>query len=477
MRFAEGLLLAGALLIAEPPRAAQAAPPTLQQRVSTVLAEAGPGTRFGLVVATMEGEELVALLPDQRFMPASNTKIFTTAAAFDLLGDVNSPDVGSGALVRLQPGRRGAPDVVLEGRGDARLSSAPDCVVDCLAALADAVAARTRRVRNVIANDRFYPDERWSQGMSWNNIVSSSGTAIGALTIDDNEVPMRVTSAAVGVRPNVTLAPYFTLDNQATTVADAPTALEVERLPGSKVVRLTGTVKAGETDKLLRLGVDDPADYAAWRLRTLLGERGVRVTGTIRAVHRTDGKTFAAPAGEPLAKLTPAPVLNDILVINKVSQNLHAELLLRRLGKVRADGSAKDGLAVVTSMLAKAGVPPLSVQLSDGSGMSTYNRTSPRAMVTLLRWIARQPWGERFRATLPVGGVDGTLARRFATGPLRGRIFAKTGSLNATNALAGYLLTRSGRMLVFAFYANDVPDEVKAAPTMDRALEAVAEAL
>ena len=75
-----------------------------------------------------------------------------------------------------------------------------------------------------------------------------------------------------------------------------------------------------------------------------------------------------------------------------------------------------------------------------------------------------------------MGGVDGTLARRFADGPLRGRIFAKTGSLDATNALAGYLLTRRGETLIFAFYANDVPEEVRATKTMDAALELLAEA-
>ena len=148
--------------------------------------------RFGLVVADEDGRELVAISPDGRFMPASNTKLFTTAAAFAALSGLDRPDTAGGAAVALEAERGTAPDVVLQGFGDARLSSAADCAADCLAALADAVAARTRRVRNVIGDDSFYPDQRWSPGMSWNNIPTWSGTAISALTLDDNELVLQV---------------------------------------------------------------------------------------------------------------------------------------------------------------------------------------------------------------------------------------------------------------------------------------------
>jgi D-alanyl-D-alanine carboxypeptidase/D-alanyl-D-alanine-endopeptidase (penicillin-binding protein 4) len=107
--------------------------------------------------------------------------------------------------------------------------------------------------------------------------------------------------------------------------------------------------------------------------------------------------------------------------------------------------------------------------------MSTYNRVSPRGVVTLLRWASAQPWGAAWRATFPIGGVDGTLARRFRGTALEGHVFAKTGTLNATNAISGYLIARSGRTLIFSFYANDVPDGVSATPAMDAALVLIAE--
>jgi D-alanyl-D-alanine carboxypeptidase/D-alanyl-D-alanine-endopeptidase (penicillin-binding protein 4) len=469
------------------PLAAQQVAAPLQQQVETHFRTAVPGTRFGLVVTTEDGREIVAVAPESRFIPASNTKMFTTAVAFATLPDLDRPDSAGGAAVRLEPRVAGAPDAVLEGNGDARLSSAPGCTSNCLATLADAVAAKTRIIRDVVGDDSLFPDERWSPGMSWNNIPSRYGTAASALTLDDNELVMKVSPTAPGKPPALDLLPYYTIDNRAVTIADGATNLSFDRLPASRLVRLTGTIAAGAAAETLRLGIDDPADHAAWRFKALLEERGVRVTGGVATRHRprraSDDPAVRngtppprAPRSEALARLVPAPLSEDIAQVNKVSQNLHAELLLRRVGHVEGTGSIADGIAAVRKMLEQAGVPRTGYDFSDGSGMSTYNRVAPRAVVTFLRWASTQPWGEAWRKTFPVAGVDGTLARRFKGTPLEGRLFAKTGSLNATSALSGYMIGKSGRTLLFSVYANDVPDGASATAAMDAALAMVAEA-
>ena len=460
---------------------------SLQERVETRLAEAGPGTRFGLVIADEDGRELVAINPEGRFIPASNTKMLTTAAAFATLDNLDQPDTAGGAAVRLERNGKAVPDVVLVGNGDARLSSADDCVTDCLAALADAVAARTKRVGNVVGDDSLYPDQRWSPGMSWNNIPSPYGTGISALTLDDNELVLRTTATSPGQPPRIELVPYYEVDNRAVTVASGKTDLSIDRMPFSKVIRLSGTIVAGAEPEPVRLGIDDPAHFAAWRLARLLEARGVKVTGEAGVRHRPAGPLDdpkqrkgvpppRLPREEPLAKLTPPPVVADIMRINKESQNLHAELMLRRVGLAAGTGSIADGVAAVQSMMERAGVARTEWDISDGSGMSTYNRLAPRGVVKLLRWISAQPWSAQWRETLPIAGVDGTLARRFKGTSLEGKLFAKTGSLNATNALSGYMIAKSGRTLTFSTYANDVPEGVAATKAMDAALTLVAEA-
>ena len=492
--------LLAALLLLVPPFAAQAQPvppaaslpasareAALLERVEALLAKAPAGTRFGLLVEAAAGRTVLAIAPDQRFIPASNTKIVTTVAAYANLAALQAAARGTG--VRIEPAGGAAVDVVLEGRGDAGLSSAPDCARNCLATLAQAVASSVQAVRNVVGDDSWYPDERWSPGMSWNNIPTRSGTGISALSIDDNETALQVAPAAVGHPPAVTGNGYYSVRNRALTVPGAGSELAVARMPGAGEVELSGTIGSDAAPATLRLGIDDPARYAAWRLRALLEARGVRVGGTVESRHRPlspaddPARRGGTPAMHPpeeamLAQLAPQDIAADIVTINKVSQNVHAELLLRRIARLSGSGSLADGQAAVAAMLAQAGVPEGAVTLSDGSGMSSYNRITPRAAVALLRWIATRPWGEAWRATLPVGGVDGTLARRFGGTALEGRVFAKTGSLNASRALSGYLTVASGETLVFSAFANDIPPggDGAAMAALDAALLAIAAA-
>ena len=464
-----------ALLLSLSAAAFGQAVPSTQQQVEAVLRQAPTGTRFGIVVVDNSGRDIVSIAPTDRFIPASNTKMFTTAAAFALLADLEKPDIEGGTQVYLKGKHR--PDVILVGRGDARLSSAPDCLVDCLATLADATAATTRHVRHVVGDATWFPDQRWSAGMSWNNIAERSGTAVAALSLDSNQLPLRVTPGAVDQPPLAEVSPYVTIDNRAITIPSGATTLDVERLPLENTVRLTGVIAVSAPATILYLGIDDPAHYTAWTFARMLQARKVRVSGNIQSRYSPPlPAALSSHETPPVAQLTPLPLADDLITINKVSQNLHAELLIRRIARQYGNGSVKAGVAAVAAMLERAGVPRTAFDFSDGSGMSTYNRVAPRGVVVFLRWIAAQPWGAAWRATLPIGGVDGTIRRRFTGTPLERRIFAKTGGLNATSALSGYMIARSGRELTFSILANDIPDGASVLSTIDAALMVVAAA-
>lgn len=478
------LLLAG-------PAYAQTTPPSAQQQVvEAELAKAPKGTRFGLLVVDDAGNVVVAINPDQRFIPASNTKMFTTAAAYALLPGMDQPDVAGGTRVVLRPGKRkDAPNAVLSGRGDARMSAAPDCKVDCLATLADAVAAKTKVVGDVVGDASWFPDQRWSPGMSWNNFGSNDATAMSALSLDNNELTVRATPGPAGKPPLLVVPPYISIENRAVTIpAGGKGRLVLEHTVNSRSWRLYGEIAADAGEWRDRIGVDDPAHFTAWTFTQLLKARGVKVTGSVQGAYRpvelADDPDYRQKAGvsiawdyaesPPLAVLRPPALAETVTVINKDSNNHNAEMLLRRVAKHDSgSGSLDDGLADQRGLFEKIGIPRAGFDFSDGSGMSTYNRVSPRAGVTLLRWIDGQPWGKAWYASLPVAGVDGTLKRRFIGTPLAGNLTAKTGFINASNALSGTFRSASGKRLTFSFFANDVPNGSSAIPAMEAVLLAL----
>jgi D-alanyl-D-alanine carboxypeptidase/D-alanyl-D-alanine-endopeptidase (penicillin-binding protein 4) len=165
----------------------------------------------------------------------------------------------------------------------------------------------------------------------------------------------------------------------------------------------------------------------------------------------------AAKPGEILlASHVSPPLGQDLVVTNKVSQNLHAEITLRTLGKLESsDGSVLEGTRVVRQFLITAGVEPADFVLFDGCGLSVQDLVTPRAFTTVLTYAAGQSWGEAFRTSLPVGGVDGSLSERFKLPSLNGKVFAKTGTLGEANALSGYLTAASGQTIVFSILSTD----------------------
>ena len=294
---------------------------------------------------------------------------------------------------------------------------------------------------------------------------------------------------------------YFTLDSTMTAAPKGETPHPgVERRPGSMLVRAWGTSSPEGYHGVL--AVEDPAAFTAAAFKQALINRGITVTGTAVTRHRSPTGTgnFVDERAEPLklsrsqqltieapvegrkvlATHTSVPVAEDMMLTNKISQNLHAELLLRLLGKVHGtDGSFEQGARVVRQFLIGAGVDDNDFFIYDGSGMSPFDRIPPRAYTQLLVYAAKQPWGAAWRDTFPIAGVDGTLALagRFKDSLVKGRLWAKTGTLNETNALSGYLKANSGKTIVFSIMVNGHrPGSDAELHSVDRIAEAIAAA-
>jgi D-alanyl-D-alanine carboxypeptidase/D-alanyl-D-alanine-endopeptidase (penicillin-binding protein 4) len=386
-----------------------------------------------------------------------------------------------------------------------------------LEAMTDQVAATGLKVVNgdIVGDDTLFPWEPYPQDWSIDDTVWGYGAPVSALTINDNQIKVTVTPAAVAGQPaTVVVDPavpsYYTLDVSVTTgEKKSGSHVQMERALGSKVLRVYGSIAVDAQPDEEEVAIHDPAEYAAVALKGMLEARGIVVTGKARAQHRisNDAEGFVAqlkdvgreqdflksgathatclqsspstPGTEEktLASHRSPALVEDVTVTNKVSQNLHAELLLHGLGrKIDCDsGSTVDGARMVRAFLENAGIDKDDFIFFDGSGLSGHDLVTPRATARLLQYASTQPWFADWKKSLPVGGEDGSLMERFGKAPLKDHVFAKTGTLGEARALSGYLESASGKTVIFSIMVgNHMPQTTKDRETMDKIVAAIA---
>jgi D-alanyl-D-alanine carboxypeptidase/D-alanyl-D-alanine-endopeptidase (penicillin-binding protein 4) len=419
--------------------------------------------------------------------------------------------------------------------------AAPTVIAD-IEELADKVyATGLRRIEgNVLGDDWRMIWEPYPSGWDLDDLVYGYGAPVSALSVHDNEIEV-TTSPVVMVNagghssfphapvPTSPDLPYYSINNEVLhSWQDQPRDCDkytaYQRDMGSKNLVVFGE-QASQTPCTQAVAIADPAEYAAMAFKAALERRGVVVTGTAQAKHliwrdtnpttRVDdfvhmimpyllkgsyqrafqrgGECMAQSAsGGPsetqqtvLATHESHPLSEDVTYTLKVSQNLHAEVLLRDVGVAYSCmGSQGAGLTALREYLPHVGIDPGDFTLVDGSGMSGHDLVTPRAVAKLLSFAAHdpktgapQPWFAAWKASLPVGGVDGTLADRFTAAPLKGHVFAKTGTMGEANALSGYLECASGQTVIFSILVgNHLPGDSEDRDAMDKIVAAIAAA-
>jgi serine-type D-Ala-D-Ala carboxypeptidase/endopeptidase (penicillin-binding protein 4) len=470
-------------------------------RVETALADAHARKVFwGILVADRDtGEVLYDLNSDHFFMPASNAKLIATALALANLGGGYQFHTTLETSGSLGDDGRLAGDLVFVGRGDPDISNRKfphelknerDGLAEkILAEMVDAAIAKGLKEidGDIVADDSYLPYDPYPAGWTIGDMFFEFGAPIGAITFNDNSISIQVLPgdregdpATLTVQPS---AAFDSLSIQITTsAAGGNPYFAVVRQPGPNFLMLRGTIPVGHAPADLELAMISPAETAALALKQIFEQRGVHVTGAIRVVHAPPPETSdsngvsppppppmpsaAGPNALVLADHASLPLIESVRLTNKISQNLHAELLLRTVAREKAGfGSADTGLKIERDFLKTAGVADGDVILSDASGLARDDLVTPRAVVALLRYAARQPWGAEFLSTLPIAGVDGTLETRMKQAAGSGVIQAKTGSLEHVHAMSGYATTERGENLVFAIFGNNGAEHGRDATT------------
>jgi serine-type D-Ala-D-Ala carboxypeptidase/endopeptidase (penicillin-binding protein 4) len=464
---------------AQTPRSA----PSSDARLAGLRAEldreiAAPGWRNDrwsvLVVSLDRGDTLYARDAAQALVPASNMKLFTTAAALYYLGPHfrYSTYVMTGGRIE-QGVLRG--DLILYGTGDPTIGDRlMEDRMSVWEAFADSLQALgVRRIDGAVVGDASYFAGKGT-GAGWRESYMNAWYAApaSALTFNENVVTLRVRPAPqVGWRPEVDLIPGgdgIAIVNQATTIATGRSWIEVTRAAYDGPIVVRGQIARGHAGVWNAVPVADPPRYTAAVFAQALQRRGIEVLGGIRAVRTPEespvtGRSVFAPAfdeGTPLRVLAvhKSPPMEQILdVINRRSHNLYAESVLRTVGRVAlGEGSAEAGARAIGYMLQRetGGVPP-DLQVADGSGLSVLNRSSAGTLIHLLRFMAASPMWEPYWASLPEAGSPEGL-RRMQRTPAEGNLRAKTGTIENVSALSGYVRSVDGERLAFAIVSNDV---------------------
>jgi D-alanyl-D-alanine carboxypeptidase/D-alanyl-D-alanine-endopeptidase (penicillin-binding protein 4) len=398
---------------------------------------------------------------DRLFMPASNEKIPTTAAALLSLGPDFQFETALCHRGTVTDGTLDG-DLVVFGNGDPTLYTRfLDDPRDVFRGWANDLKSQgiTHVTGDVIGDDDAFDDEHIGYGWSLDSLAHWYAAEIGALQLNENYVDVRIVppdtvEGEVELIPNLPSA-HFTLVNEIEVVRRGRNRVRFDRAFGTNEIRFTGTVVAGSNAFERSPAITNPTRFYVTVLKEVLEEEGIEIDG--EPVDCDDLEEWEHQAEDfPRLATHLSPPLSEIATgLMKRSQNLYAETMVRAMGWQTAGiGSFDAGREEVEEQLAGLGIEPGSHAFLDGSGLTRYNYISPRQIVDILRGMRESRHWEVWRDTLPIAGVDGTIRSRMRGTPAENNVRAKTGTISNVRALSGYVTTADGENLVFSMIVN-----------------------
>jgi D-alanyl-D-alanine carboxypeptidase/D-alanyl-D-alanine-endopeptidase (penicillin-binding protein 4) len=404
-------------------------------------------SRWGILIQPLSSTATLYSRDAQKyFIPASNVKLLTTAAALQKLG------ADFRIKTSVYSGENGS--LYVAGRGDPSITEAQ------LKSLAQQLKRRgVDRVNELIGDDSYFQGSAVNPNWEWEDAQSGYGAPVNSLIFNQNAIELLLSPQAIGQPLKVTfaepkLANQWQIQNNSVTVAQNESEfIEVGREFDRPAIRVSGQLKFGAEPESAYVAVVNPANNFLQHFQQVLAAEGIPVKqALVASVSRNFNQELATVESPPLAEL--------VRETNRESNNLYAEVLLRLLGKVtdkrpqQQEDTDEIGLKELKTALTQLGVNPNSYILADGSGLSRHNLISPEALVQTLRFMANSPAASIYRQSLPIAGESGTLKNRLSSTPNRVILQAKTGTLSGVSALSGYIEVPDYEPLVFSIIVN-----------------------
>ena len=404
-------------------------------------------SRWGILIQPLSSTATLYSRDAQKyFIPASNVKLLTTAAALQKLG------ADFRIKTSVYSGENGS--LYVAGRGDPSITEAQ------LQSLAQQLKRRgVDRVNELIGDDSYFQGSAVNPNWEWEDAQSGYGAPVNSLIFNQNAIELLLSPQELGQPLKVTfaepkLANQWQIQNNSVTVAQNESEfIEVGRAFDRPAIRVSGQLKVGAESESAYVAVVNPANNFLQHFQQVLAAEGIPVKqALVASASRNFNQELATVESPPLAQL--------VRETNRESNNLYAEVLLRLLGKVtdkkpqQQEDTDEIGLKELKTALTQLGVNPNSYILADGSGLSRHNLISPEALVQTLRFMANSPAASIYRQSLPIAGESGTLKNRLNSTPNRVILQAKTGTLSGVSALSGYIEVPDYEPLVFSIIVN-----------------------
>lgn len=428
---------------------------------------------WGVSIRSLDNSQLIYARDEYKgLMPASNMKIYSTAAALLLLG----PDFRyETKLYSTDPNPRDGVirgDLYVLGSGDPSFAARfhkGNPLAPLQAWAKELKSKGIRRIEGNIVGDDDVFDEVGAHS-SWNYGYLSSWYAAesAGLCLNDNCYDVFVSPGnAVGQIAKVRSIPPAVYGDfvigAKTTERGSRSNITVHRRLDTNIFDIKGTVPMGSSESKFYVTVHNPTHFFVTVLKDVLENAGIEVAGKPYDIDDLDKSQFDLSSMKLMATYQSPPLMEIIQAVNKPSQNLYADQLLRTLGyRFGSIGSFEEGAKVVQAFLENQGIDTTGFAMADGSGLSRNNLVTPHQTVALLETLYRHDYFSYFLESLPVAGVDGTIRSRMRGTRAEGQVYAKTGFINRVRCLSGYVTTLDGETLAFSLMTNNytVPTSV-----------------